>query len=117
MEIKYELHKALGDENRYKIVNILLTHDYCVGALARKLNISTGAVSQHLQILRTAGIVKGEKRGYWTHYSVDKDVLRKIASSLEEMTGLSRSLGSCDVHTEMDCNSEHNKHGRDDTDV
>ncbi|NPV81782.1 MAG: winged helix-turn-helix transcriptional regulator [Firmicutes bacterium] len=77
--------KALADETRFRIVNLLLTHDYCVGALARRLGISEAAVSQHLQILRKTGLIKGEKRGYWTHYSVERDVLRQIANDLQSM--------------------------------
>lgn len=77
--------KALADETRYKMVDLLLTHDYCVGALAARLGVSEAAVSQHLQILRKAGLAKGEKRGYWTHYSVERDVLRQIADELQTM--------------------------------
>jgi len=73
--------KALADESRLRIVNLLLTHDLCVGALASHLDISKAAVSQHLQILRKAGLVKGEKRGYWTHYSVERSVLHDIAQN------------------------------------
>jgi DNA-binding transcriptional ArsR family regulator len=53
-----------------------------VGALAGHLNISKAAVSQHLQILRRAGLVRGEKRGYWTHYSVEKSAILQIAKEL-----------------------------------
>jgi DNA-binding transcriptional ArsR family regulator len=63
--------KAVGDETRFLISNLLLTNDLCVGALAKHLDISNAAVSQHLQILRETGLMRGEKRGYWTHYSVD----------------------------------------------
>jgi len=35
-----------------------------------------------LQLLRKAGLVKGEKRGYWTHYSVEKPVLQQLADDL-----------------------------------
>lgn len=73
--------KALADESRLRIVNLLLTHDLCVGALASHLDISKAAVSQHLQILRKAGLVKGEKRGYWTHYSVERSALHDIANN------------------------------------
>ncbi len=76
--------KALGDETRFRIIHLLLTHDLCVGALADHLSMSKAAVSQHLQILRKAGLVKGEKRGYWTHYGVDKDVIHRIAEALKE---------------------------------
>ena len=78
--------KALADETRFRIINLLLTHDLCVGALANQLNISKAAVSQHLQILRKAGLARGEKRGYWTHYSIDKSAIHRIAEDLIKRT-------------------------------
>jgi DNA-binding transcriptional ArsR family regulator len=78
--------KTLGDSNRLRIIEILLRSDLCVGALARHLGLSEPALSQHLKLLREAGIVKGEKRGYWTHYSVEKDAFRQIAKDLSAMT-------------------------------
>ena len=80
--------KALADETRFRIINLLLTHDLCVGALAGRLNISKAAVSQHLQILRKANLVRGEKRGYWTHYSVDKQAILNITEDLVKRTNL-----------------------------
>ncbi len=77
--------KALSDETRLKLINMLLVHDYCVGALASHLGISEAAVSQHMQILRKAHLVKGEKRGYWTHYGVERESLKRIAAALEEL--------------------------------
>jgi len=44
-------------------------------------------VSQHLKILRNASIVKGDKRGYYTHYYVDQKVLKETAN---QITGLSQ---------------------------
>ena len=88
--------KALADETRFRILNLLLSHDLCVGALAVRLGISKPAVSQHLQILRKTGLVRGEKRGYWTHYTVERDSLKQIATALNEMTGHGVSVrGSC----------------------
>jgi ArsR family transcriptional regulator, arsenate/arsenite/antimonite-responsive transcriptional repressor len=78
--------KALSDETRYKLVKILIRHDFCVGALATRLNISESAVSQHLKILRSAGIVKGDKRGYYTHYYVDQKVLKKTAKQIARLS-------------------------------
>ncbi len=79
------LLKILGDETRFQIVRLLLDHDLCVGALARMLKISKAAVSQHLKILREAGLVKGEKRGYWTHYAVERGLLKDAALFMHEM--------------------------------
>ena len=78
--------KALADETRFRIISLLLAHDLCVGALANHLGISKAAVSQHLQILRKAGLVRGEKRGYWTHYSVDKSAIHQVAEDLMTRT-------------------------------
>lgn len=75
--------RALADETRLKLISLLLTHDLCVGALAHRLGISDAAVSQHLRVLRKAGLIKGEKRGYWTHYAVERDILRKLADRLK----------------------------------
>jgi len=77
--------KALADAKRMKILQMLLRSDLCVGALANHLGVSKPAVSQHLQILRKAGLVKGEKRGYWTHYRVEKQALIRIAEDLHQM--------------------------------
>jgi DNA-binding transcriptional ArsR family regulator len=78
--------KALADKKRLKILRLLLSSDLCVGALAKHLGISKPAVSQHLRILRKAGLIRGEKRGYWTHYMVDRRVLVQIAEELNELS-------------------------------
>ncbi|MBW2432531.1 MAG: winged helix-turn-helix transcriptional regulator [Deltaproteobacteria bacterium] len=78
--------KALADENRLRILRMLLCSDLCVGALANHLGISKPAVSQHLRILRKAELVRGEKRGYWTHYRVDKEALTRVAAELKQLS-------------------------------
>ena len=80
-----QIFKTLADETRFKLVKLLLTHDLCVGALAKHLGISEAAVSQHMKSLREAGLVKGEKRGYWTHYTVEKDKLHELAGRLKRL--------------------------------
>lgn len=81
--------KILADETRFKIIGLLLTNDFCVGALADKLGISEAAVSQHIQVLRKGGFLRGEKRGYWTHYAVERDVLNQVAEGLKELANRS----------------------------
>jgi ArsR family transcriptional regulator len=91
----FDILKALGDETRYRLVKILLQHDFCVGALAKQLDMSESAVSQHLKLLRNAGIVKGEKRGYFTHYYIDRGFLRSAAKQLAELCELEKIEGTC----------------------
>lgn len=93
-----EIIKALSDETRLKIIDLLLNYDFCVGALSRHLNISEAAVSQHLRVLRRAGLVTGEKRGYYTHYDVKKELLEKAAQSIQEIAAQETSRKGCRQH-------------------
>jgi DNA-binding transcriptional ArsR family regulator len=77
--------RILADQTRFNLFKLLIKNDLCVGALATRLNISKAATSQHLQALRKAGFVHGEKRGYYTHYSVDKEAIRSLVLHLMEM--------------------------------
>jgi ArsR family transcriptional regulator len=61
MEDWVGIFKALGDETRLKILALLFEHGFCVSALARLIGKSEAAVSQHIRILRKAGILKGDK--------------------------------------------------------
>jgi DNA-binding transcriptional ArsR family regulator len=79
------LLKAVADETRLKLIDLLSTQDLCVGALADRLGISSAAVSQHLQVMRKAGLVRGEKRGYWTHYSVERQALKEVIKRFAEV--------------------------------
>ena len=87
MENLHMCLKALSDETRFKLFTMLLNSDCCVGALARHLGVTEANISQHLQILRKAGLVVGEKRGYWTHYSVVREKLQDMAEALALMAG------------------------------
>ncbi len=77
--------KALADKNRLKMLKLLLKKDYCVKALAKKLEMSESAVSQHLKKLREAGLVVGKKEGYWVHYTVQREQLTALADELTEL--------------------------------
>jgi DNA-binding transcriptional ArsR family regulator len=103
--------KALSDQTRLNIVCLLLTHDFCVGALAKRLDISEAAVSQHLQVLRKAGLVKGEKRGYYVHYWVEREALKTTAEKLLELASrIPQPEGGCRKHMPGEyecCKSKH----------
>ena len=60
--------KALGEPMRLKIYQALLERKHCVHSLSKKLGISESAISQHMKVMKDAGLVYGEKYGYHTHY-------------------------------------------------
>jgi DNA-binding transcriptional ArsR family regulator len=72
-----KIFKALSVDARVRIVLLLKGRTLCVNALAARLRITAAAVSQHLRVLRDAGIVTSEKRGYWVHYRVNPAALRR----------------------------------------
>ncbi|HKL76226.1 MAG TPA: metalloregulator ArsR/SmtB family transcription factor [Halanaerobiales bacterium] len=82
--------KALGDETRLKIIKLLLMKKFCVGALARRLDISESAVSQQLKILREADLVVGEKEGYYVHYIVKIDKLKEAGEYISNLENISQ---------------------------
>lgn len=84
--------KALADDNRLLILRLLGRRDYCVRALARQLGISQAAVSQHLKVLRQAGLVSSEKRGYFTHYRTAGTDLMAVSSALAALAQASPLL-------------------------
>jgi len=90
--------KAVADETRYNLVELLLAHDFCVQALAQRLQVSESAVSQHLKVLRDAGVVRGEKRGYFTHYQVDRDLLKQAAAQLAALAETPPASRECKEH-------------------
>ena len=78
------LFKVLSVETRLGIIRVLKGRSLCVNALASRVRISPAAVSQHLRILRGAGLVRAEKRGYYVHYSIVEGALarwRKLADA------------------------------------
>ncbi len=80
--------KVLSVDTRVRIIELLKHRPLCVNALARMLNITPAAVSQHLRILRAAEIVTAEKRGYFVHYRVNEATLaewKKLADNLLEL--------------------------------
>ena len=84
-----EMLKALSDPTRLKLVTLLVEHKgaLCVNALAGKLGVSQSAVSQHLRILRQAGLVKSDRRGNHVHYFIHRDRLEQYKTKLSQTLG------------------------------
>lgn len=77
--------KVLSVGTRVRIIQLLKGRPLCVGSLAARLDVTQGAVSQHLRILRDAGLVAAEKRGYFVHYRLNGRALAKCRALLEDL--------------------------------
>lgn len=84
---KVKLFKALSSRPRLEIVRLLKEHPQCVNALAKRLGLTQSAASQHLRVLREAGLVRSRKRGYWMHYEMPVENLERCGRVLAETFG------------------------------
>jgi len=67
-----ELFKALADETRLRILNLLVRGELCVCDIMTVLDIGQSKVSRHLACLRNVGLVNDRRNGVWMHYSLAK---------------------------------------------
>jgi len=80
-----DLFKILSVDKRIEIVERLKKEPMSVNALAEALGITQSAVSQHLRVLKSAGLVKDERQGYWIYYSLNRDALEKCRQRLNRI--------------------------------
>ncbi len=81
-----EIFKVLSVETRVKILDLLKTNGPS-GAkdIAATIGVTTAAVSQHLKILKQAGLVRSERKGYWIPYSIDEKAMENCRQILNEV--------------------------------
>jgi len=81
-----EMFKVLSVETRVKIIDLLKSRGPLgANSISAVLGITPAAVSQHLKILRQAGLVRNERKGYWIPYSIDEGALEDCAHILSEV--------------------------------
>ncbi len=83
------LFKAFSDPTRLKLIRLLVEHRgaICVMALAGSLGVSQSAVSQHLRVLRQAGLVKGQRLGNHVHYTIDRERIEEFRAAARDILG------------------------------
>ena len=74
--------KALSDETRLRILNLLLERECCVCEVMQALDISQTRASRNLNILYDAGFLKLHKEGLWSVYSIDTEGMSDYLSRL-----------------------------------
>jgi ArsR family transcriptional regulator len=78
--------KALGHPARVRIVRLLAERQACVtGDLVAELPLAQSTISEHLRILREAGLVKGEIEGPRTSYCVDRGALAALRAAISSL--------------------------------
>ncbi len=74
--------RVLGEPTRFKICQLLLERHHCSRSISRTLGISESAVSQHMSVLKDAGLVTYFRHGYHVHYVLAIDEFRDMVTQL-----------------------------------
>ena len=100
-----KVFKALCDENRLRILEILRGGEKCACVLLSDLQISQSTLSYHMKILCDSGVVTGRKEGKWTHYSINPSGAALALCSLQMLTDANmdtmQALSCCDAEEGM----------------
>jgi ArsR family transcriptional regulator len=92
------LCRALSDENRLRIVEMLMGGERCVCELTAALDLGQSLLSHHLKTLKDAGLVTDRREGRWVYYTLCCDALDELGASLESLTpeaGATRAENCC----------------------
>ena len=77
--------KALADETRLQILTLLQGRELYAQEIVEQLDISQPAVSRHLNLLAAAGVLRIRREGNARYYTVDGEILRRLANALRAL--------------------------------
>lgn len=81
-----EIFKVLSVDTRINIIEHLKNNGPSgVKEISEKLGLSAPAISQHLKILKQAGLVRSERQGYWIPYSIDEKAMENCREILDKV--------------------------------
>ena len=80
-----EMLGALSDPTRQTVLNLLRRRPSTVGELASQLPVSRPAVSQHLQVLKSVGLVEEERRGTRHYFRLNPKSLAELRAHIDSM--------------------------------
>lgn len=72
------IFKALNDETRREILELLKVEDLSAGEIADYFNISKPSISHHLDILKRADLISSEKKGQFVIYSLNTTIMEDV---------------------------------------
>lgn len=92
-----QIMKALGDETRLRILNLLSKSELCVCEIEQLLEINQSNASRHLNKLTTTGIIKYEKRALYVYYKINNDILDEFSFLREFISQELSKIEKCNV--------------------
>lgn len=91
-----EIFKALSDETRVKVIEMLTFEKQCGCQILKKLSISQPTLSHHMRILTQSGLVYAEKNGKWVYYGINQEAFAEVRSFVDSI-GKGNPVCGCEV--------------------
>jgi ArsR family transcriptional regulator len=83
LQVSTELMRAMAHPLRLRILEFIDTHGVInVNKIYNNLQIEQSITSQHLRILKVAGVVNSEREGKFIHYSINYDIIHKVENAI-----------------------------------
>ena len=94
-EKRAKVFKALCDERRQRILELLHSGEKCACVLIDEMGMPQSSLSYHMKILCDSGIVTSREEGKWTHYQISRHGSEKAIELLKEITSVSEHGDCC----------------------
>jgi len=102
------LFKAMSDETRLKIIDMLSCGEMCACDILEEFNITQPTLSYHMKILSDSGLVKSVRVGSWVRYTLNKENADEAMSFLKEITSDKENC-ICKKNKCNDCTIQENR--------
>jgi ArsR family transcriptional regulator, arsenate/arsenite/antimonite-responsive transcriptional repressor len=96
MSVETDLMRVLADPLRWKIVTLLARETLCTTHLTEETGARQTNLSNHLKVLRDAGVVDTEPCGRFTYYSLRPEVFEALAGSFADLAATARATAAAD---------------------
>ena len=94
-EEREKVFKALCDERRQRILELLHSGEKCACVLIDEMDMPQSSLSYHMKILCDSGIVTSREEGKWTHYQISRQGSEKAVELLKEITAVTEREDGC----------------------
>ena len=94
-EERAKVFKALCDERRQRILELLHSGEKCACVLIDEMDMPQSSLYYHMKILCDSGIVTSREEGKWTHYQISRQGSEKAVELLKEITAVTEHEDGC----------------------
>ena len=89
--------KALGDENRLRILTLLKSGELCACKILDELHIGQPTLSHHMKVLIECGLVEARKCGTWNYYKISNESAKELIKFIKSITNKDNDINGSEI--------------------